>query len=159
MALNLIIILVSLLSAGIIAFTAILPIIRKRPIIFSNKTLLILAPSIGFSTFLSGHIFFISVVVLLMLCLLFTRLWFIIGIKDEDLIAALNRTIKGTLAKAQLNPNELKVEFIKPVGTMNFYHKLPFNIKVCIQHLPSSPKTKLFQDVLKKIIDNYYIHI
>jgi len=159
MQLNLVTILVVLFSFGIIAFNTILPLIRKRPIIFSNKSLLILATSIGFSIVLSGHIFFAIAIVLLIMCLMFTRLWFIIGIRHEDLIAALDRTIKGTLTKAQLNSNQLKVQFNQPEGTMIFYHKLPFNIKVCVQHLPSSAKTTLFQNVLKKIVDNYYIYI
>lgn len=159
MEFNLIRVVVVLFIFGIIIYSITLPLIRRRPIIVSNKILLILVTSIGLSALLSSYLLFTTIAVLLILCLLYTRLWFIIGITDEDLTTALDRTIKGTLARAQLNPATLKVDFIQPVGTMNFYHQLPFNIKTCTSHLPSSPKNKLFQSVLKKLIDNYYIHI
>lgn len=148
-----------LLSLVVLLITAVFPLVRKRPIVFSNKTLLILATSIELSLLLSGYVLFTIVVLLWLVCLLFVRIWLIIGITNEDLSASLDRTIKGTLVKAQLNPSQLKVEFMQPLGTINFYHKFPFNIKVCIPRLPISPKTKLFQSVLKKLIDNYYIRI
>ncbi len=135
----------------------ILPILRRRPIVLSKSTLRIVLLISSISALLFSNFIFLDIFIVILLILLSLPIWLVIGITDKDFSESINRTIQGTLMKAELIQIRSTIHFIQPAG--NIYILRIFQVRIILSIISRTPKTKLFEEVWKKLIDNYSLHV
>lgn len=82
----------------------------------------------------------------------------VIGLSSAQFGEASARTISGILADAHVDPERPLVIFAKPMGEIAYHRVLENNNVLLIEYrLPKTPKTELFKEDVRKIIDNYPI--
>lgn len=148
---------VTVLLTLFLSFKIVLPVFRKRPVIFSTQSLVIISLMFLVLNLLLHNSILLILSSLAFITIALMRLWFIVGITKKDLETAAVRAMQGTMSQAEFDTQQSFIRFTKPEGTIKIYDLIL--IKILRYNLSKTPKTILFTTVFQKMIDNYFFHI
>jgi hypothetical protein len=142
----------------LLAHAIVLPLLRRRPIILSRRRTVLVSAMIILYLLILGLYPLTLLAAAGLLWMVYTHVWFVAGLRREDRLEATDRTIRGTMASAEVVAPGDSIRFADG-GFMRFRYIPILNMHVCLQRMPKSAKNILFQEVLCKMIDNYSLTV
>ena len=145
-------------SSLFILFTAyffVLPLSKKRPVLIKHGGLIVYGAVLVTALYplLETQLLFI-VIAVVVIFLLFFRLWFVYGVTEPMISDALGKAASATrasiekLSRSYKIDNSLKVRLSNPIGRIHL---------ISFKKGGESKKAKLTAVVFKKFIQNYFV--
>lgn len=139
-----------LLTGYLFAF----PLYKKRPVLIRREGLIMYVFVLSMAIFQFFGAWVITIAMVIILFLYFLKPWFVYGITDTMISAALEKASLITRTPIERLVNRYKIDGSMEVKPFNFAGKINF---ISFRINDDSKKAKLTKVVFKKFIQNYFI--